>query len=36
MGSFNVACSISHLSIGAGEKCYFLPLIRNKYGSIDE
>lgn len=35
MGSFNVACSISHLSIGPGEKCYFLPLIRNKYGSID-
>lgn len=36
MGSFNVACSISHLSIGPGEKCYFIPLIRNKYGSIDE
>ena len=35
MGSFNVACSISHLSIGPGEKCYFLPLVRNKYGLID-
>ena len=31
MGSFNVACSISNVSIGCGEKVAFIPLCINKY-----
>ena len=31
MGSFNVACSISNLSISSGTKVAFLPLIPQKY-----
>lgn len=31
MGSFNVACSVSNLSIGAGDKVAFLPLIEARY-----
>lgn len=29
MGSFNVSCSVSNLSITPGTKCVFIPLIRN-------
>jgi hypothetical protein len=29
MGSFNVACSISNISISGGDKIYFLPLLSN-------
>jgi len=31
MGSFNVACSISHISINDGMKCCFIPLIKAEY-----
>lgn len=31
MGDFNVACSVSNLSIGHGESIYFLPLLANKF-----
>lgn len=31
MGSFNVACSISNMSINAGDKVAFIPLLPNKY-----
>lgn len=31
MGSFNVSCSISNLSITPGTRCALIPLIRNKY-----
>ena len=31
MGSFNVTCSISNLSITPGTKCVFIPLIRNSF-----
>ncbi len=31
MGSYNVACSISNISIGPGEEILFFPLEKNKY-----
>jgi len=31
MGCFNVCCSISNLSIDAGDKIVFIPLIPNNY-----
>jgi len=31
MGSFNVACSISNLSIGPGDPIAFFPLVPNTY-----
>ena len=31
MGSYNVACSLTNLSIDCGDPCYFIPLIRNQY-----
>lgn len=31
MGCFNIACSISNLSIGYGERAYFIPLTPNIY-----
>ncbi len=31
MGSFNVAGSVSNLSISAGTKCVFIPLLTNRY-----
>ena len=34
MGSFNVACAISNLSMGYGTKCVFIPLIRHQYNGL--
>lgn len=31
MGSFNVACSMSNISIDSGDEIAFLPLIANNY-----
>lgn len=31
MGSFNVACKVSRMSINPGDECVFIPLIRNTY-----
>lgn len=33
MGCFNVACSISSISIGEGTPCYFIPLIKKHHKS---
>lgn len=33
MGSFNVACSASHISINAGDPCLILPLKKQKYSA---
>lgn len=36
MGCFNSACSLSHLDVKSGDKCYFLILKPNKYQNNTE
>lgn len=33
MGCYNVACSISNISIGAGDDIVFIPLTQSKHGA---
>lgn len=36
MGCFNVACTVSNISINAGDPCYILPLLPNSHDSTHE